>query len=108
MGTNWNFTAVGAASIDRALRDRYDFERRLRSAGEEEDLSPAPRPAPTQRVVVPEPELEIFKVVRRIHESSHLIIGWILGLKPKLINSIRGLACVEWAVPAGQRAMAGF
>jgi hypothetical protein len=27
--TQWNFTAVGAASIDRALRDKADFERRF-------------------------------------------------------------------------------
>jgi hypothetical protein len=106
--TEWNFTAVGAASIDRDLRDKYNFERRLRSGGEEEDLLPTPRAAPPQRAVVPEPEAEIFKVVRRIHESSHLIVGWALGLKPIRINSIRGLACVEWVVPAGQRAMAGF
>jgi hypothetical protein len=101
--TEWNFTAVGAAAIDRALRDKDDFERRFRSVGEEEDL-----PAPTQRAVVPEPEAEIFKVIRRVHESSHLIIGWVLGLKPKRINSMRGLAHVEWTVPAGQRAMAAF
>src|SRR5262249_12014587 len=52
--------------------------------------------------------LEIIKVIRRIHESSHLIVGWVLGLKPKRINSIRGLACVEWVVPGGQRGMAAF
>jgi hypothetical protein len=97
--TTWHFGAVGCASLERKLRDE-SFERNFRPIG---DL---PQPAPTQRAA--EPELEIIKVVRRIHESSHLIVGWALGLKPMRINSIRGLACVEWVVPAGQRAMAGF
>jgi HK97 family phage prohead protease len=93
-----HFGGVGCYySIERDLRDR-DFERGF--------LPETDSQGPTQRAVMPEPEL--FAVVRRIHESSHLIVGWVLGLKPILINSVRGLACVEWVVPAGQRAMAGF
>jgi hypothetical protein len=96
MGT-WHFGGVGCNSLERTLRDE-NFERGFLPIGE----------PPAQRTAALEPEAEIFKVVRRVHESSHLIVGWILGLKPIRINSIRGLACVEWVVPAGQRAMAGF
>jgi hypothetical protein len=92
-----HFGSVGCTSLERTLRDEA-FELGFRPIGD----------SPAQRAAVPEPEAEIFKVVRRIHESSHLIIGWALNLKPKRINSIRGLACVEWVVPGGQRAMAGF
>jgi hypothetical protein len=95
--STWHFGGVGCASLERTLRDE-NFERGFLPIGE----------PPAQRTAVLEPEAEIFKVVRRIHESSHLIVGWALGLKPIRINSIRGLACVEWTVPAGQRAMAGF
>jgi hypothetical protein len=95
--STWHFGSCGVTSLERELRDKK-FEEGFRPV-----LS---SPGPTQRAVVP--EVEIFKVIRRIHESSHLIIGWALGLKPIRINSVRGLACVEWVVPAGQRAMAGF
>jgi hypothetical protein len=101
--STWHFGSVGCTSLERSLREKK-FEEGFRPIGET-DLS---SPPPPQRAAVPEPEAEIFRVVRRIHESSHLIVGWILGLKPIRINSIRGLACVEWVVPAGQRAMAGF
>jgi hypothetical protein len=94
-----HFGSVGIYSLFRELRDRA-FELGFQHIGEE---SPAPA---LQRAVEPEPEL--FRVVRRVHESSHLIIGWVLGLKPILISSVRGLACVEWVVPAGRQAMAGF
>ena len=97
--STWHFGSVGVYSLERELRDR-SFELGFRHTGEE---SQAPA---LQRAVEPEPEL--FRVIRRIHESSHLIIGWVLGLKPICVSSVRGLACVEWVVPAGQRAMAGF
>jgi hypothetical protein len=97
--STWHFGSVGVYSLERELRDR-SFELGFRHTGEE---SQAPA---LQRAVEPEPEL--FRVIRRIHESSHLIIGWVLGLKPICVSSVRGLAAVEWVIPAGPKAMAGF
>jgi hypothetical protein len=98
--STWHFGGVGCYSLARELRDK-NFELGFLPIGETDSPAPA-----LQRAV--EPEAELFKAVRRIHESSHLIVGWVLGLKPIRINSVRGLARVEWLVPAGQRAMAGF
>jgi hypothetical protein len=104
MTPQWNFTAVGAVAIDIALRERENFERRLRSGGKE--LSPAPRPAPIERAEPP--ELEMIAIIRRIHEASHLVIGYILGLEPEYISSQRNRAHVKWRVPSGRRAMVSF
>jgi hypothetical protein len=95
-----HFGSCGVYSLERELRDRA-FELGFQHTGEE-------RPAPAQRAMALEPEPELFRVVRRVHESSHLIIGWVLGLKPISINAVRGLAAVEWLVPAGRQTMAGF
>ena len=97
--STWHFGGVGCASLERDLRDR-SFERGFRPVGDQL----------TQRTAAPapEPELEIVKVIRRIHESAHLVIGAALCLQTKHVNSRRGTACVEWTVPPGPRAMVSF
>jgi hypothetical protein len=100
MGT-WHFGAVGCTSLERELRDKY-FEQGFRPIGETDS------PGPTQRVAMPEPEYEIVAVIRRIHESAHLVIGAALCLQTKHVNSRRGTASVEWIVPPGPRGMVSF
>jgi hypothetical protein len=99
--STWHFGSVGCTSLERDLRDKY-FEQGFRPIGETDS------PHPTQRVAVPEPEYEIVAVIRRIHESAHLVIGAALGLVTKHVNSRRGTASVEWIVPPGPRGMVGF
>jgi hypothetical protein len=112
-----NWLAVGCASFDRDYHnDRY-FERRFRPI--EETISPLPlldvsphiATAPLPRTMAPPPdedEYEIVAVIRRIHESAHLVIGAALCLHTTHVNSRRGTARCELTVPAGQRAMVSF
>jgi hypothetical protein len=97
-----HFGSCGCYSLERELRDRK-FEEGFRHIGED-----SPAPAPVQRAVMPEHEYEIVAVVRRIHESAHLVIGAALGLQTKHINSRRGTAHVEWTIPPGPRGMVSF
>ena len=53
-------------------------------------------------------EPELLKILRRIHESAHAVIGDIFGLEKKLVNSRRGSARVEWHIPAGRQYLIGF
>jgi hypothetical protein len=99
--STWHFGGVGCYSLERELRDKK-FEEGFRPIDETDS------PGPTQRAVMPEPELEIVAVIRRIHESAHLVIGAALGLVTKHVNSRRGTASVEWIVPPGPRGMVSF
>jgi hypothetical protein len=98
--STWHFGASGCNSLDRELRDKA-FERGFWPVGEDSQAPALPR-------AVPGPEAELFGVVRRIHESAHLVIGAALGLVTKHVNSRRGTACVEWTVPPGPPGMVSF
>jgi hypothetical protein len=95
--STWHFGGVGVASLERELREKK-FEEGFRHVGD----------TPTIAAPAPEPELEIVKVIRRIHESSHLVIGAALGLTTEHVNSRRGTARCELTVPAGPRSMVSF
>src|SRR6516225_10035744 len=97
--STWHFGSVGCYSLERELREKK-FEE-----GFQPVLS---SPGPTQRAVMPEPEYEIVAVIRRIHESAHLVIGAALGLVTKHVNSRRGTARCEWTIPPGPRGMVSF
>jgi hypothetical protein len=102
--TNWNFTAVGAASIDRDLCDRRYFERRFRRIGEEDPLPLlAPKPAPTnfapaqssQRAAEPELLIEL----RRHHEAGHALVAHHCGLIIEELCAISGRGHCSWRIP---------
>jgi hypothetical protein len=99
--STWHFGGCGCTSLERELRDKA-FERGFLPIGETDS------PGPTQRAVMPEPEFEIIAIVRRIHESAHLVIGAALGLVTKHVNSRRGTARCEWTIPPGPRGMVSF
>src|SRR5262249_49980318 len=58
--------------------------------------------------IAPSQEVELIKDLRRIHESSHLVIGEILGLKANYVDARRTQARIEWTIPGGRAGTIGF
>jgi hypothetical protein len=70
-------------------------EHRLRHEQPQPQVHREPPPLPSR-----EREPELLAMLRRIHESAHVIAGHIGGLHIKRVCARRDAACAEWFVPA--------
>jgi hypothetical protein len=84
-----------------------DINRHLRVGIYSPNYFKAPPPPPPRADDPPE-EFELIKDLRRIHESSHLVVGHLLGLQTHFVDARRTTARVSWTIPGGRSGVTAF